>query len=196
MAVVDCTGHGVPGAFMSIIGHTLLNEIVVIHGITEPAEILNRLGTEVRILLRQDDKDTDSNDGMDIAIISYNQTTRILEFAGADRPLVCFSGSQCEIKKGNISGIGGYQPKLEFGFTNYTIQTQPHDCLFMFSDGYADQFGGPRGKKLMSRRLIELLKEIKDDAPFEQEIKLNHYHENWKGEEEQTDDVLVIGIKF
>src|ERR1035437_10549192 len=110
---------------------------------------------------------------MDVAICCYDTISGILEFAGADRPLVYFSGSECIIIKGNINGIGGYQSESEIGFTKHVIQTQKGDSFYIFSDGYNDQFGGPRGKKLMSQKLVELLKEIKKDTSHLQEIKLN-----------------------
>ncbi|MGZ4059619.1 MAG: two-component regulator propeller domain-containing protein [Bacteroidia bacterium] len=204
VASVDCTGHGVPGAFMSIIGNTLLNEIVSEKNITEPAEILNELHAGVKTALKQSgDTENERRDGMDIALCSLNEEGTILEYAGANRPLWIFrknkQGEEAfEMIKANKFPIGGLEMENEVKrqFSNHTIPVEKGDIIYIFSDGYADQFGGTKGKKFMVGNMQKLVAEIYQKPVKEQEkLLLNNFLE-WKGELEQIDDVLVIGFRI
>ena len=195
MAVVDCTGHGVPGAFMSMIGHNLLSQIINENGITTPSEILNHLHIGVRKVLHQNDSTTGNRDGMDIALISIDKSMQKIEYAGANRPLYHIRSSVLnEIKSDKIS-IGGFQKEEKRTFRNNIIELQKGDTFYFFSDGYADQFGGEKGKKFMVKNLKKTFVKIHTLPLNEQERQLYTLFENWRGEAEQVDDVLVVGIK-
>lgn len=198
VAAADCTGHGVPGAFMSMIGNDALNEIIVGKGITSPGDILNKLHDSVRVALKQDTSKMESSDGMDMALCSLDPASNILEYAGALRNLyIARSGcKELEVVKANKQSVGGLRSDEKKTFTNHKIQLHPGDTFYIFSDGYADQFGGKDGKKFMMRRLRELLVEIQPKGMKEQGQALDQRIENWKGTREQVDDILVIGIKI
>lgn len=203
VASVDCTGHGVPGAFMSIIGNTLLNEIVTEKNISQPAEILDELHAGVKTALKQSESENERRDGMDIALCSLNEEGTILEYAGANRPLWIFrknkQGEEAfEMIKANKFPIGGMElhENEKRKFTNHSIPVEKGDMIYVFSDGYADQFGGDRGKKFMVGNMQKLVAEIQDKPVKEQEQRLLRAFEDWKGELEQIDDVLVIGFRI
>jgi ligand-binding sensor domain-containing protein/serine phosphatase RsbU (regulator of sigma subunit) len=194
LAVVDCTGHGVPGAFMSMIGNSLLNEIVYEKKIVEPAKILNYLDDGVRLSLKQDQQNNETHDGMDISLISIEGSK--LQYAGAHRPLyIIRNGSLQEIAADKFP-IGGMQTESKKIFNNRHFELEPNDMLYMFTDGYVDQFGGDKGKKFMSRRFQELLLTINNKPTGEQKEILDQTIENWKSHLEQIDDILVIGVKI
>jgi serine phosphatase RsbU (regulator of sigma subunit) len=189
----DCTGHGVSGAFMSMIGNSLLNQIINEKGIEEPATILNMLNAAVIESLKQNVNE--SHDGMDIAICAFDRDSRLMHYAGANRPLWLVRDKAIHVYKPDKFPIGGLQAARDRTFTNYTIELQPNDAIYIFTDGYADQFGGPQGKKLMTSRFKEMLLDIQDLTMEAQHNHLKTSFENWKGNEEQVDDVLVIGIR-
>jgi ligand-binding sensor domain-containing protein/serine phosphatase RsbU (regulator of sigma subunit) len=194
-AVVDCTGHGVPGAFMSMIGHNLMNQIVQEKGITEPGEILNALHKGVQDALRQGSNEINTNDGMDVSLISIHQNSGRKLWAGANRPLVIVYGKEELIKlDGNKYPIGGSQFEMKREFTTHELQLKKAANVYMFSDGYADQFGGDSGKKFMVRRFHQLLQDIYDMDAQQQKNMLQLEFDNWRNEHEQIDDVLVVGI--
>ena len=203
IASVDCTGHGVPGAFMSIVGNTLLNEIVTEKNITSPAEILNELHVGVKTALKQSgDSENERRDGMDIALCSLNEEGNMLEYAGANRPLWMFRKSKSgeesfEMIKANKFPIGGLEMENEVKrtFTNHEIPVEKGDLVYIFSDGYADQFGGEKGKKFMVGNMQKLVSEMHDRPVKEQEQLLLKNFISWRGEHEQVDDVLVIGFR-
>lgn len=194
-AVVDCTGHGVPGAFMSMIGHNLINQIVQEKGITNPGEILNALHKGVQNALRQGNNEINTNDGMDVSLLSVHLKTGVKLWAGANRPLVIVYGKE-ELHKldGNKYPIGGSQFEMKREFTTHEIKLERMASLYMFTDGYADQFGGDAGKKFMVRRFNQLLQEINGMEMPQQRNMLNLEFENWRNNHEQIDDVLVVGI--
>lgn len=195
IAVADCTGHGVPGAFMSMIGNTLLNEIIITKKITDPGEILSQLDRGVKRALKQLTGETESNDGMDIALCRYNRSTNELWYAGANRPLFTFTGGELVEFKADKKPVGGaFHP--EGSYTSNTVKLNKDTMIYMFSDGYHDQFGGPSGKKFMMKRLKALLSDIHHKTCNEQRIVLAESLENWKGQIEQIDDVLVVGVRF
>jgi ligand-binding sensor domain-containing protein/serine phosphatase RsbU (regulator of sigma subunit) len=183
LAAVDCTGHGVPGAFMSFIGYTSLNKIIIEQGIYEPAAILNRLNEGVATTLHQK------------ALICYSPETGMLNYAGAFNPLIIVrKGELIEIKADRFA-IGRSTGK-EKTFTNHEIQLEEGDAMYLYSDGYADQFGGPEGKKFKTSSLKELLINISEfDADSQQKI-LETSFEDWKVGQGQLDDVLILGRKF
>lgn len=200
VAVVDCTGHGVPGAFMSLIGKEILDHIVYESGITTPSEILTHLDKGIMHALKQNNDDRlAARDGMDISICSFDKKNNLLTFAGAMRPLFIAkkekenSFTPLEIK-GDKNPIGGYS--VEKKFTDHEISLNKGDTAFLFSDGYADQFGGPNGKKLMTSKFKNLLLSSTSFSCDKQKTFLENTLAEWKGELEQVDDVLVIGIKF
>jgi len=194
-ACVDCTGHGVPGAFMSMIGHNLLHQIVSEKGITEPGEILNALHHGVQSALRQGSNEVNTNDGMDVSLISIHSITGKVNWAGANRPLIVIDSTGTLTKhEGDKYPIGGAQLDGNRKFTTKSINYQPNSMAYMFSDGYADQFGGEKGKKFMVKRFYDLLMDIHAKDIMDQKYLLLENLEKWKGNHEQVDDVLVIGI--
>ena len=193
-AVVDCTGHGVPGAFLSLIGHNSLNQIVNELKIYQPAKILEELNRIVSKTLQNNLEATNIKDGMDMSICSLNIKTNELQFAGAFNPLYLVRDNQMEEIKGDKIAIGSgmdANPK----FTNNVIQLKEGDCIYLFSDGYADQFGGPKGKKFKYSRFKEVLVEIHQKDMNEQCHILNDMITEWQGDLEQIDDVCVIGLR-
>jgi len=196
-AAADCTGHGVPGALMSMIGSNLLSEIVNDKNISEPATILNHLHIGVRKSLKQDSFDTQSRDGMDIALCSFDSKKSILEYAGANRSLYLVKNKTLEIIKANKVPIGGLQAEgEERRFKNHSFQVNADDMVYLCSDGYADQFGGLGGKKFMEKNFKEMLLKT-FMMPIEQQKELFKQTINsWKGDFEQIDDILVIGVRL
>ncbi|MDX2173932.1 MAG: two-component regulator propeller domain-containing protein [Bacteroidota bacterium] len=193
-AVVDCTGHGVPGAFMSMIGHNLLHQIVLEKGVTEPGEILNNLHKGVQESLRQGQNEINTNDGMDVSLIAVNYKDKIVKWAGANRPLVLINSVGEYLKfDGNKFPVGGAQLDINRQFTTHQINVT-NAMAYMFSDGYADQFGGEKGKKYMVKRFNDLLSVIYHTSPENQRSELEKSFEQWKINHEQVDDVLVVGI--
>jgi serine phosphatase RsbU (regulator of sigma subunit) len=193
ISAADCTGHGVTGAFMSMIGSSLLNQIVNEQGITRPAGILNKLNEGIIQALKQNE--TEINDGMDIALCSLDLNRMKLEFAGANRPLWFFrNGTFNEIKADKLA-IGGFRVHRNASFNNHELNLVKGDTLYIFTDGFVDQFGEVNGKKLLSKNFRELLNSIQELAMRDQEKKLTEFFLQWKGRATQIDDVLVIGIR-
>lgn len=194
-AVVDCTGHGVPGAFMSMIGHNLLHQIIQEKAIVDPGEILNNLHKGVQEALRQGQNEINTNDGMDVSIISINDKLGEIKWAGANRPLVLINAEGNMVKyDGNKYPVGGAQIDVKRVFTTHTIKKGAPTMAYMFTDGYADQFGGDKGKKFMVKRFNELLLNIYLRNTEEQKRELENNLEQWRQNHEQVDDVLVVGI--
>lgn len=195
VVAADCTGHGVPGALMSMIGSNILNKLILEKGIVKPDLILNELNEEVRTALKQRETASETRDGMDISVLTFSGNT--VQYAGAHRPLYLIkSGSDelIEVKADKFS-IGGIQEEKR-SFTNHVLTLQPNDLLYLSSDGYADQFGGTSGKKLMTKHFKELLLKIKNEPLRKQSEVLASSIETWKGMREQVDDILVIGIRL
>jgi serine phosphatase RsbU (regulator of sigma subunit)/drug/metabolite transporter (DMT)-like permease len=194
IAAADCTGHGVAGAFMSMIGSALLNQIINEKNITRPSIILDELNDGIIHSLKQ--KESDSNDGMDISICSFDLEGKTMEFAGANRPLWLIRDNQLLVFKPNKFPIGGLQILHDEKFKQHEIELQNNDVVYIFSDGYSDQFGGEKGKKLMSKKFKELLLSIQNLSMHDQEKYLHDHFQKWKMNNEQVDDVLVIGIRI
>ncbi|MCW3076384.1 MAG: hypothetical protein JWO32_993 [Bacteroidetes bacterium] len=199
IAAADCTGHGVPGAFMSIVGNTLLNDIVSQQKIKLPGDILLKLHEGVKKALHQSQKDSQRRDGMDIALCEINKTDSTVNYSGANRPLWIFRKNknyELEIIKPNKFPIGGLELEENRVYQNHTVPVFTGDCLYIFSDGYADQFGGPRGKKFMLSNMQKLLFSNLHLSMAEQKQKVSETFSHWKKDLEQIDDILVIGIKI
>ncbi|MCD4769510.1 MAG: SpoIIE family protein phosphatase [Bacteroidales bacterium] len=194
IAAVDCTGHGVPGAFMSIIGYNSLSKIVREYGITRPSAILDQLNVEVtRFLLQRGEKVI--NDGMDLALIAYDKSKMKVEYAGAYNPLVVVRSGEIRTIKADRFPIGMVQSGQK-KFTNNEVDLQTGDMLYLFSDGYADQFGGPDLKKFKSVNLKNELGMISEMPIVEQKEHLHRKIDDWRGEQTQIDDILIIGTRI
>jgi serine phosphatase RsbU (regulator of sigma subunit) len=193
VAAVDCTGHGVPGAFMSMLGMSFLNDIVSGTELLIPAEILNRLRDKIVKELRQTGESGGSKDGMDISLIRLNLKTKELQWAGANNALTV-------VKNGNMNEIKadkqpiGYHPEQK-KFTNHTVQLYSGESVYIYTDGYADQFGGPKGKKFKYKQLEHLILENNQLPLIKQKELLKKTFNDWKGNLEQLDDVCIIGVK-
>lgn len=195
LAVIDCTGHGVPGAFLSIVAKQTLDNIVVSNKIIEPKDILSYLDVIIVNSLNQQSKMV--NDGMDIVFCRVDRKTNAVVFAGAQRPLFYYDGEAIVEYAGNKMGIGGYLKENDVKVFDQThIQGKMGDVLYLSSDGYYAQFGGEKGKKLMKRNFNEYLFTVSQEPIEEQGKLLSSFLEEWQGEEEQVDDVLVIGIEL
>ncbi len=194
IVVGDCTGHGIPGALMSVIGCSLLNEIVKQQQVKSPAEILKLLDEGVSRSLGNDGNSDEQLDGMDVSICYINSAYTELVFSAALRPLLQIRNNQIIEYKGNRFPIGGgtlYQKKA---FDETVISIQKDDLFYMYTDGYIDQFGGENGKKLRTKNFKEFLLENKDLAFSAQSRQLENFINAWKGAEEQNDDILVLGF--
>lgn len=195
IAAIDCTGHGVPGAFMSIIGNSLLNEIMNETDLVDPASIMNLLREKLIVALRQQGTDAESKDGMDMVLCCIDRGKNMVTFAGANNPLYHFSGEQFTEYKGDKMPIGIYAG-TDRSFTNKEIPLVKGDVIYLISDGYPDQFGGPSGKKFLYTRFKQFLAEIKNTQMNSQHQAISSRFDEWKGMNDQVDDVLVIGIRL
>lgn len=195
VAAVDCTGHGVPGALMSMLGSALLNKIVVDEGEDDPARILGRLRAEVIEALKQN-KDSGSHDGMDMALCVLDERDRTMKFAGAFNPMFLVRKGELLETKADRMPIGMYDQKHKAGFTAHQVELRSGDMIYLFSDGYADQFGGPKDRKFGKRRFKELLVSISNESMTAQRKKLAAALHAWQGGTDSVDDVLVIGFRF
>jgi len=189
----DCTGHGIPGAFMTMLGNSFLNQIIVENKTYDLSQILFEMDRLVKTTLKQNRINQSIQDGMDMAIIKINKQNKQLQFAGAKHKSVLFKKDQiCELK-GNRFGIGGNAEKK---FDQITVEYEEDDTLYLYTDGYVDQFGGPDNKKFSTKQFHELLQIIHYKPIIEQYEKIKSTINNWKHGFEQTDDITVIGIKF
>ncbi len=198
LAVIDCTGHGVPGAFMSVIGYSLLSEIIESHYIIEPAHILKSLHIGIRTFLKQEAASSTSRDGMDIAMVVIDKEKREIKFAGAKNPMVYIRNGEMNVIQGDNLYIGGNMSRGDIAFTQTVISLSKDETFsfYLFSDGYQDQFGGEENKKLMKKHFRELLYQIHGLPMQEQGELLADWHEVWKGDLAQTDDILVMGVRL
>ncbi|MBI3518723.1 MAG: tetratricopeptide repeat protein [Bacteroidetes bacterium] len=196
VAVVDCTGHGVPGAFMSIVGFNLLNNAIHEHKCDNPADILHQVNEGLTETLKQTFEESAVKDGMEISLCKWDKTKNELTFAGANTIIYHISDHKIHIIKGNKHPIGSFYGEQLKPFQNTEITIKPNDCVYLFSDGYADQFGGDKGKKYKYKQLEEFLLANADKPVHQQQAALAEEFEKWKGSLEQIDDVCVIGIKF
>jgi serine phosphatase RsbU (regulator of sigma subunit) len=195
IAACDCTGHGVPGAFMSIIGHNSLNKVVREYGITRPSAILDQLNAEVVKALTQRNEET-INDGMDLTLIAFDRHNFSLEFAGAYNPIYVVRKGEVLTYKGDRFPIGMSSLQMKKNFQNQIVDIQPGDMIYMSSDGYADQFGTPESKKFKSGNVKKLLSEIWHLPLNEQREILEKAILDWKGDLPQVDDIMLIGTRM
>ena len=194
IAVMDCTGHGVPGAFMSMLGITLLNEVVIREKIIRTDKILNRIREQIIDTLGQKGILLESRDGMDGSIISFDQQNRLIEYSGANNRIYL-------IRNNEITKLIADRMPLAYSenmadFSAHEIQIEKNDMIYLFTDGFADQFGGEHNKKFMSSSFKQLLLDIHEKALTEQRQILDNKFSEWKGDNEQIDDVLVVGIRL
>jgi serine phosphatase RsbU (regulator of sigma subunit) len=194
LAAVDCTGHGVPGAFMSMIGNFHLSSTVIDQGIADPSEILSILDKKVCAALKQESEEAVTKDGMEVSLCVIDHDELKIHFVSAMRPLYILKKGELVELKGNKFSIGGFMPDKKF--TTHSVQLDRGDTFYLTSDGYADQTGGDAGKKFMSRKLKELLASIQHHTMNEQKEILEDTFEKWKGEYDQVDDVMVIGVRM
>lgn len=194
IAVVDCTGHGVPGAMMSMVANSMFKEVFINRKATDPSEILKALDEELAKSINKN-QDATFNDGMDVALIRVNKETNELVFSGAFRSILIGRKAGITELKGSRYPIGFYSG-VEKVFDNNTFQLDKDDSVYLFTDGFIDQFGGERNKKLNKSNFKDLLSTIHDMNMEEQEAFLEYSFNNWKQDLEQTDDVLVVGIKI
>ncbi len=195
VAAGDCTGHGVPGALMSIMGVSFLNEILSTRGPIKSSRILNLLRERVMRALHQRGHELENKDAMDMALCVFNPQTNELQYSGANNPLYHVRKRVLtEIKADKMPvGINAIE---ENSFTNHSLQLIPGDIVYIFSDGYPDQFGGPLNKKFKYGPFKELLIRISDRSMEDQREELDQVITDWKGDDFQVDDILILGIKF
>jgi serine phosphatase RsbU (regulator of sigma subunit) len=195
LCVADCTGHGVPGALMSMLGVALLNEIIIKNEVNKSDEILNQLRESVILYLHQTGKPGETQDGMDLALCVIDRKSKSLEFSGAFNPLYISRGGEITEIKGDRMPIGIHM-KHQMPFTRHKANIMKDDILYLFSDGYIDQFGGMNDKKFSAKRFKELLEGIHNEPMERQKEILDETMTNWRDKEEQIDDILVMGIKI
>jgi serine phosphatase RsbU (regulator of sigma subunit) len=195
LAAIDCTGHGVPGAFMTMISYQLLDEIVNNRHIMEADQILNYLNRSVRKVMRQEE--TNNREGMDISLVVIDKKQRKLEFAGAKNPIIYIQNGNLFHIKGDRISIGDAQIDVNIHFNKHTIDISTPTTFYLFSDGYQDQFGGTEGKKIMVKQMKDLFLEISALSIADQRQHVEQYLTQWieDGHEHQTDDILVIGVR-
>ena len=194
VAAADCTGHGVPGAFMSIMGISFLNQIANMPEVKNAADALNHLRSNVITSLNQEGSETDTKDGMDISLCVYNFEEMIMEFSGAYNPLYMIRDGELSVVKADRMPVGVHD-RMDKPFTNNKFTMMKGDVYYILSDGYIDQFGGEKGKKFMTRRFKELLLTIYDKPMDEQSRILEETLLKWRGEIEQVDDIIIIGVR-
>lgn len=194
LIAADCTGHGVPGAFMTLLGHNFLNVTVKTQEVTDPEQIIYKLDQQVVETLRQNDPNS-IKDGMDISVLSIEEDKNLISFAGAGSPLYYFKNGEFNEIKGANFGIGGVLRK-EKVFEPHKLEYEAGDVFYIFSDGYPDQIGGKEGRKFYKKRFKELLEEINGKPMAEQKKLLEENFFKWKGDYKQIDDILVIGLRM
>lgn len=193
-AAVDCTGHGVPGAMMSMVANSAFKEVFLNRRITNPGSILQALDEELEKAFTKHSGEP-FNDGMDVGLIRIEKITNELQFSGAFRSIIISGEKGLTEIRGSRYPIGFYSG-VDKVFETITVQLQKNDCVYLYTDGYVDQFGGENAKKLNKVNFKELIKTASEMDMTEQEAFLEYSFNNWKQNEEQTDDVLVIGLKI
>jgi serine phosphatase RsbU (regulator of sigma subunit) len=196
IAAVDCTGHGVPGAFMSIVGFNQLNNAINVQKARKASEVLNELNKGVIQTLNENTTVSSIKDGMDMTLCVINYDEMKMDFAGANNPIILVRNNELIKYKGNRFPIGAYIENQKQDFTNNEIALRKGDMIYMFSDGYADQFGGPENKKFMAKRFESMLLEMNEKPIAEQKEFLKTTLYGWMGNHHQIDDILVIGIRI
>ncbi|WKV12872.1 tetratricopeptide repeat protein [Marivirga harenae] len=195
IAVVDCTGHGVPGAFMTVLANSLLNQIVLETGITSPDLIVSLLDQKIQQNLHQQQLENANTDGLDIGLVLLDPQNKTIEYSGAKIPLYHYQDNELQVIKSDRNSVGSTQ-QLNKSFTKKEIKYKPGDMIFMSSDGFQDQFGGPKNKKFMKSNFRKLLSKIAEKPGQEQLNCVEEQFIKWRGSNPQTDDILVIGFKL
>ena len=193
--VADSTGHGVPGAFMSMLGIAFLNEILSRNPDIRANEMLNELRAHIIDSLRQKGRAGDSQDGMDLSAMIIDHDKQLIEYAGANNPLLLYRGGELIEYKPDKMPIGFHERAGE-SFTNNLIDIKKGDVVYAFSDGFPDQFGGPKGKKFMIKNLKKQLLNLHDRPMKDQKQALDQILDNWMKDIDQIDDILLMGIRF
>ncbi len=191
--VVDCTGHGVPGAFMSLIGDSLITQIVIDKKVQEPAQILRMMNEGVERALKHESNNR--RDGMDMAVLVIDRNKKQIEFAGAKIPLICIRNGQLHELKGSVHPIGGGLDVENKNFVTRRLNMEDEGMYYLFTDGFADQFGEKTDRKYLTKKFKAFLHSIAHLPSAEQVKRIETEHLNWRGSLNQTDDILVVGIK-
>lgn len=194
LAVADCTGHGVPGAFMSLLGSNFLHQSAVEKGVNTPAQALDFLNQKIITTLNHGYGEEKIRDGMDISLIAIDLESKQLAYSGANNPIYIVRNKTLESLKASKQAIGNMN-EVALPFENVVTQLQDDDCIYLFTDGYADQFGGPKGKKLMRKQFEDVLIENSSKPMHEQKLALETTFNNWKGNLDQVDDVCIVGVR-
>jgi serine phosphatase RsbU (regulator of sigma subunit) len=195
ICTADCTGHGVPGALMSMMGISHLNESIIEKNLAHPNEILDNMRKGIIASLNPEGSEEESKDGMDCVLCAYDFPNMKLEFAAANNPLWLVRDKQLTEYKPDKMPVGKYGEEMR-PFTLHTIDLKKGDIVYTFTDGYADQFGGEKGKKFKYKQLLEKLLENCEKSMEEQKAILEDSFEKWKGNLEQVDDVCIIGVRL
>ncbi|MBL0046527.1 MAG: SpoIIE family protein phosphatase [Bacteroidetes bacterium] len=196
IALADCTGHGVPGAFTSIISHMVLNDIVVNNNISYPSAILAQLHERITHIFRLDANRAHSHDGLDIAICTIDLENDRLLFSGAGRPMVLVRKNELKVLKGDPQSVGGIAIQKEKKYPTHELSLEEDDYLYLYSDGFADQFSGHDSTKFSTKKFQELLLQLSSNKSDTQADLLLQSHSNWKGQTKQVDDILVVGFRY
>jgi serine phosphatase RsbU (regulator of sigma subunit) len=199
VATADCTGHGIPGAFMSVLGISLLNQIVIEERQTNPELILQRLDHKVKKAFAYSVEYVEENrnyDGMDISLVVIDQHQMTVDFCGALRPLYLVQNNVLKEFRGSRFPIGGWQLEEHRIYKGEKISYNKGDKIYLCSDGFADQFGGPLNKKYMSGRFKNLLQQTSKYSMNTQFLELRRHLNEWKNNTEQTDDILLLGLQL
>ena len=194
IAVVDCTGHGVPGAFLSLVGNNALSRAVIDEKLTNPSEIMDRMNSFVKNTLKQNNEEA-LRDGMEVGVCHINKKSNTIEFAGATRSIIHVSKTEVKMTAGDKCTVGSYQPHVKVAPQTHVLAAVKGDMIYLFSDGITDQFGGPNNKKIKKEIFADLPEIFSQDMPTQKqhfEMKLK----NWQGKNEQTDYLVLIGYRM
>ena len=196
-AAVDCTGHGVAGAFMSMIGSDLLNQIIIEKQVQDPAQVLDELDKGIKLAFAQSEKEFETDQGMDVSLVRLDKKMQSLTFAGAQRPLFMVVDGELQELEGDKVSISCAEQMNAEPFSSHQLEYSSGTKLYLFSDGIVDQFGGPKGKKFMQRRLRDFINESHHLKLNEQSSALDRTFDEWKGSEhDQLDDVMLMAIQL
>jgi serine phosphatase RsbU (regulator of sigma subunit) len=196
IASVDCTGHGVPGAFMSMVGSNVLNQAVIESKTESTSKILEKIDDLVIREMRQHEQGTEVSTGMDISLCSFDFAKMEMRFSGAFQQLYFIRDGELQIFKGDRFSLGGTFKHERKKFSEHIIPIQRDDRLYMTTDGFLDQFGGPKNKKFTRKRFMQLIQDAKGETMYDQEMEIKSALQDWKGAYEQIDDILVVGIRI